>query len=171
MRKTMLRLLMFSSICLSSCGGGEDSPPAAAKAVITYSTSLAAGRTETFGSVEFTADLPPGVTVRTSNGVIDNGNLVIVGKALEVSSKAVLGTYAPASDGFPAKVHLALITLDPNGAGMSAGSFATLTCDVSTGLPVSASDFPQPANVVITDPAGVVIPAPEATVYSVTTVQ
>lgn len=171
MRRILPYLLILSGICLSSCGGGGESPLAAAKATVTYSTSLAAGRTDSFGSIEFTADLPPGVTVRASNGVIDNGNLVVVGKALEVSSKAFLGTYVPASDGSPAKVHVALITLDPNGAGMSPGSFATLTCDVSTGFSVSASDFPQPANVVITDPAGMVIPAREASVYSVTTVQ
>lgn len=96
MRRILPYLLILSGICLSSCGGGGESPLAAAKATVTYSTSLAAGRTDSFGSIEFTADLPPGVTVRASNGVIDNGNLVVVGKALEVSSKAFLGTYVPA---------------------------------------------------------------------------
>lgn len=161
---------------ISGCGGsgGDPAPatvPAINKAVMTFSTSLASGRTDTIGSVEFTCDLPAGVTVPfDSNGAISSNNLLLADKALAVSTPLVLGTYTAPSNGLPAKVHIAVIALNAagNASGMLPGNFATLQCELTPGTSISAAAFVQPTNVVITDPAGVLIPDTEAGVGSVT---
>lgn len=185
MRAPVVSLLLLLLAVICGCGGsggsggsGGDPAPttasASTKAVTTFGASLANAGTETFGSVEFTVDLPAGVTVPAdSDGLINSSNLVLIDKALAVSTQVVLGSYVPASGAVPAKVHIAVITLNAsgNGAGMLPGKFATLTCNIAQGSSVSAAVFAQPSNAVITDPTGAVIPAPNAQIGSVTILQ
>lgn len=180
MQKISLSLWLLLFFCFLGCGsgnggdggGGTTSTPS--KAVTTFKTSLAEGRTETFGTVEFTADMPDGATVKTdNNGMIRSSSLTLTDKALAASTRLISGTYRPPTNGLPAQVHIGIVTLNSTGnvTGMSPGKFATLTSEIKPGASVSAASFGQPESVVMSDPAGTIIPSSTAQITSLTVLE
>jgi hypothetical protein len=118
------------------CGSGGKtnsiipSPPA--KAVIKVSTVGTPSVTPLVGA-QATVHLPTGVSVKTDLNSTQTATNVVVASGKSVPADLVLGVYSAASG----TVNVYVLTA----AGFPTGEFATINCDIKTGVKPQASDF------------------------------
>ena len=159
-KKALLFAILVGMATFCGCGGGGDGTviPATTKgtAKLVFRTSLPAGSTEQFGTVQLVFELPTGVTVPTDpSGAISNGPggaLILSGEALTFAAQpnaaapVLIGKYTTANGPRKASVNMALLVTPFNNHGLNPGEFATLVCDlvpevtidVATLKPISA---------------------------------
>jgi len=148
-RKTLYSSVMAACAILTAlgtggCGGGvsttADAPGGtspAPKAVITLSTNGTLSAGTAIGGLGVTVDLPDTVTVKTTaGGTVESG--VVVTSGVAAGQATVLALYSGATATAPAKLYLVLAG---GSSGMPVGEFATVTCDVKSGVKPAGSDF------------------------------
>jgi hypothetical protein len=125
------------------CGGGvstSDAPggtPPAPKAVIALSTNGTLSAGTAIGGLGVTVNLPDTVTVKTApGGTVESG--VVITSGVAAGQATVLALYSGATATAPAKLYLVLAS---GSSGMPVGEFATVTCDVKSGIKPAGSDF------------------------------
>jgi hypothetical protein len=129
-------IITFLSSCGGSSGGGAAQQPAATtqtRAIVKLSTS---GTTTRIGGVDVKLALPSGVTVKATASPPETDPGVAVASGQAAANSLVAATYTAGSPGI---VHVVLVNSSTIGIGN--GEFATITCDLASGVSLSASAF------------------------------
>jgi hypothetical protein len=131
-------------------GGGGTTPPAnPTKATLTLSIPNLPAGTLT-GGVQFTLNLPPGVSPAVLSGTNDaSGSVTLTGGATGGISQANFTSSATAPN-----ILIAIV----NATGFGTGNFAVVNCGIATGTTVSASGFSL-SNIQVFDSNGTLIPS------------
>lgn len=166
---TFLILLISLAIQFAGCGGGggggaatttpTTTPPTTTASVVTLATVEGVPNGSLIGDIDFTLNLPTGVTVKAtpsqSNPAVmipDAGVVVLKGTA---SGATLTATYVP---GTPGKVDIKLISA----TGITPGTtFAVVNCDVAAGASPAPTDYSTTPNIAPTgvfDVNGVALP-------------
>ena len=138
-KRSLLHGLMLGLLFITGCGGGggNAAAPQPTTATLKLSTSGTLPLGTTLEGIGGTLILPAGVTVKTdSSGVVLSGVITVTGVA---APGTVIAVYTPASGGNPASISFALASTIP--AGFGTGEFATVVCDLASGVTPKASDF------------------------------
>lgn len=143
----LLVMVALGLVVISGCGGGGGSSPTPdVTAPKTALVTLATATMDTIPSgtlitgYDVTIMLPPGVTVKsTTNAPQTDDGVVTVSAA--AAGASILSVYTAATATTPGQVRILLA----KGAGLSAGVFCTVNCDISAGSNPRTSDFAQPA--------------------------
>ena len=138
-------------------GGGGTTPPAnPTKATLTFSIpSLPAGTQ--VGGVQFTVNLPPGVSPAVLSGANDaSGSVSLTGGAAAAGNLS-FANFTPSA----ASPQISIVVAAPSGFGT--GNFAVVNCVIAPGTTVSTSGFSL-SNIKVVDTNGTSIPSASATV-------
>jgi hypothetical protein len=144
-------LLLSAAMSIIGCGGagaGGAIPvptpaPAPTKAVVKIAAAGALTSGTLIGGLDVVLGLPAGVSVQAAPDA-SNASVLVTSTGVVVASGAaagtgtmVMGTYTAASGSTAGSV--AIHVADANGFGT--GQFATVTCDLATGVTPTAADF------------------------------
>ena len=125
-------------------GGGGTAPPT--KAVVKVS-SVGPSTTVLFGA-QATVHLPTGVSVKTYLNSTLTATDVVVASGVSTQAYPVLGTYNAVNGTVNVYVFKA--------TGFPTGEFATIDCDIATGVKPQASDF-SVTDLLVSDSTGTFI--------------
>ena len=158
MTRRMKLFITIITLTLAGCGGGGSTdtpapapvtPAAKTTAVLKIGTQGTLGAGVSLHGVGVTVTLPTGVTVATdSSGNVGSSAAVVSG----VASGGNIATpvYKPATATNKATLKLIVAAA---GSGFGTGEFVTVTCNLTAGNSLQASDFPasilsnlEPAN-------------------------
>jgi hypothetical protein len=151
--RMLLVLLVATAFGCGGGGGGGTTPPAnPTKATITLSIPSLPASTLA-AAVQFTINLPPGVSPAVLSGTNDaSGSVTLTGGAASSISVANFTPSATAPQ---------ITTAIVNATGFGSGNFAVVNCVIAPGTTVSTSGFSL-SNIQVVDPSAT--PIPSATV-------
>jgi len=139
MNKRIVHLLLpFLVLAFAACGGGGTPAAPPTRAIVKLSTTGPSG--SRISGIDVTIGLPAGVTVQAAVNPPETDSGVVVASGQAAANSLVAATYTAAAAGSSARVRTVLV--NSNSTGFALGEFATISCDLASGVNPAASDFP-----------------------------
>ncbi len=149
-------VLLIASTVLFACGGnsgGNDSPSAPTKMIVTFFTEGTLPANVHIGTIDISVTLPEGITIKGAVSQnppvmnVDTSTYTITGVA--VNTAIVTPTYTPATSTAQGKLQVTVLSM----LGLEVGEFISLSSDITAGTTLKVEDI-QVLNAKVTDTRG-----------------